>query len=216
MIDWLNPTATLFASFAGAWAAFKLQAADKARDLRRANITAANRALLTMMQQANTLKLYQIDQINPHREHPGRHFSIQATLPYELEALRFDFGSLGFFDSPKEQQILFELSVEERRFIEALRAINARSELKLMEIDPKLNVAGFLDGGSYGSGDLKAALGQPLYSKLERLTNDVIYHVDRTNDSIVEMKDKFLSAANARYPGTTFVNFELPGAPLTP
>ena len=216
MIDLLNPIATLFASFAGAWAAFKLQSADKNRDIRRANITAANRALLTLMQQANTLKLYQTDQINPHRENPGRHFAIRATLPYELETLRFDFGSLGFFDSPKEQQILFELSVEERRFIEALRAINARSELMLSEADPKLSAAGFLDGGSYTGADLQAALGQPLYKKLERLTNDVIYHVDRTNDSIVEMKDKFLLAANARYPDTKFVNFEFLGTQPVP
>lgn len=210
MVDWLNPTTTLFASFAGAWAAFKLQSADKARDIRRANITAANRALLTMMQQANTLRLYQTDHINPHREHSGRHFAIRPTLPYELEALRFDFGSLSFFDSPKEQQLLFDLSIEERRFIEALRAVNARSDLMISEIEPKLNAAGFLDGGSYGGGDFREALGQPLYNKLERLTSDMIYHVDRTNDSIIEMKGKFLLAANARYPGTKFVNFEFP------
>lgn len=76
MIDWLNPLATLIASFGGAWAAFKLQASDKASDTRRANVVAANRILLTLMQQANTLKLCQKDQIDPYRDSPGRHFEI--------------------------------------------------------------------------------------------------------------------------------------------
>jgi hypothetical protein len=208
MIDLVNPAATLIASFAGAWAAFKLQASDKARDVRLAHIAALNSTLMTMMRQTNTLKLYQADHINPHREHPGRHITIRPTLPYDLDALRFDFSSLNFLDTSREQQLLFELSVEERRFIETLRAINARSDLMLTELDPKLSAAGFLDGGSYEGGEVKAALGQPLYNKLERLTNDVIYHVDRTDASLQEMKNKLLASARKRYPKTTFVDFE--------
>ncbi|GAB3366939.1 hypothetical protein GCM10027431_09720 [Lysobacter rhizosphaerae] len=210
MIDLINPIATLIASFGGAWAAFKLQSVDKARDVRRTNIVAANRALLTMMQQANTLKLIQIEQIDPHRESRGRHFSIRATLPHELDTFRFDFKSLDFLDGPHEQQLLFELSVEERRFIETLRAINARSELLLTEVDPKLNAAGFLDGGSYSGDELMGALGQPLCSKLKRLTDDVVFHVDKTNESIIGLKGKFRSLAKARYPSAKFVDFDFP------
>jgi hypothetical protein len=211
MIDWINPAATLAASFGGAWAAFRLQSVEKARDIRRTNIAAANRTLMTMMQQANTLKLYQKDHIDPHRLHPGRHFAIRAILPYELDTLLFDFKSLDFLDSPKEQQLIFELSVEERRYVESLKAINARSNLLLAEVDPKLASAGFRDGGTYGSDDLMEVLGQPLCNKLKRLTDDVVYHVDRTNESLVTMKDKFLGAAKARYPKAKFVNFEFPG-----
>jgi hypothetical protein len=216
-IDWINPVATLVASFAGAWAAFKLQSVEKARDTDRANVSAANRTLLTMMQQANTLKLYQQDQIDPSRDNPGRHLAIRPTLPFELESLRFDFKSIDFFSSPNEQQLLFDLSVEERRFIEALRAINARSELLLTQVQPKLAAAGFLDSGSYDGEIFMQALGQPLYNALKRLTDDVIYHVDRTNGSIVEMKDRFRAAAKARYSRATFVDFEFPDAtPATP
>ena len=208
MIDWLNPTATLIASFGGAWAAFRLQTVDKTRDTRRTNIVAANRALLIMMQQANTLKLFQNDQIDPQREFPGRHFAIRATLPYEYDGLRFDFKSLDFLDSAVEQQILFELSVEERRFIETLRAINARSELLLTYVDPKLAENGFRDGGSYTKTDIENTLGQPLCNRLQRLTDDVVFHVDRTIKSIDEMKTRFRSMAIARYPEAKLVDFE--------
>jgi hypothetical protein len=111
-MDWINPTATLVASFAGAWAAFKLQSMEKARDTQQANVTAINRVLTTLMQQANTLKLYQRDHINPFRDHGGRHLAIRATLPYELDTLSFDLESLSFFASKAERQIIFELSIE--------------------------------------------------------------------------------------------------------
>ena len=216
MTDWLNPAATLVASFAGAWSAFKLHAFDKAKDIRRENIAAVNRILLTMMQQANTLKLYQLDQIDPHRDNPGRHFAIRATLPYDLESFKFDFKSLDFFDTAEEQQLAFDLSVEERRYIEALKAINARSQLLLTEVDSKLSLAGFLDGGEYSGAQLKSAIGQPLYNKLERLTDDVIYHVDRTSESICEMQTSLLRIAKARFAKAKFITFEIPDAKAAP
>jgi len=209
-MDWINPTATLVASFAGAWAAFKLQSMEKARDTQQANVTAINRVLTTLMQQANTLKLYQRDHINPFRDHGGRHLAIRATLPYELDTLSFDLESLRFFASKAERQIIFELSIEERRFVEALKAINARSELLLEKVEPKLAAAGFLDGGEYEKKDFIAALGQPLYNALERLTNDVVFHVDRNNDSILEMKDRIRSIAKLRFPRERFIDFDLP------
>jgi len=209
MVDWLNPLATLAASFAGAWAAFRLQASDKSKEVRRSNIAAANQALFIMMQQANTLSLYQHDHINPNRNHPGCHLAIQASLPYELDKLRFDFASLEFLDSAKERQLTFELSIEEQRYLEALRAINARSEIILTEVHPRMSAAGFLDGGTYDANQIINAIGQPLFKKLERLTNDMIWHVDRTSESIVVMKDRFLSAVRTKYPGVNFVDFEL-------
>jgi hypothetical protein len=215
MNDILNPLATLVASFAGAWAAFRLHALDKSREQDRSNIAAANRALMTLMQQANELKLYQRDHVDPKRNHPGRHLGIQAILSYEVGDLRFDLRSLDFLSTPAEQQLLFELTVEERRYMEALKAINARSDLLVDEVQPKLMAAGFDDGAEYTSGQFIAALGQPVYNKLKRLTDDVIYHVDRTSDSICEMKDKFRSAVIKRYPEASFINFEFPDGSST-
>jgi hypothetical protein len=205
--DWLNPVATLIASFGGAWAAFKLQASERTSEVRRKNVAAANQALFVMMRQANTLRLYQHDHINPHRSHPGRHLAIQATLPHETESLKFDFSSLDFLDQPKEQQLLFDLSIEERRYVEAIRAINARSEIILNQVHPRASAAGLLDGSSYGKSEMLSAIGQPLYNMLERLTTDMIWHVDRTSDSIVATKDKLLSVVRARYPDVKFVDF---------
>lgn len=210
MIDWINPTATLVASFAGAWAAFKLQSIEKSNDSRKSNVTAVNSVLITLMQQANTLKLYQRDHVDPHRGSPGRHLTIRPTLSFDLDMLRFDFGSLGFFNSQSERQVIFDLSIEERRFIETLQAINARSNLITTQVEPKLEAAGFLDGAEYEGNDFVSALGQPLYSTLKRITDDVISQVDKNNESILKMKDEIRAISKARFTKEKFVNFEFP------
>ena len=211
MTDILNPLATLIASFGGAWAAFRLQAIEKSRDADRSNIAALNRALMVMMQQVNELKIYQKDHIDPQRNNPGRHLAILPTLPLDLESLRFDFKSLDFLSSAAEQQLLFELSIEERRYVESLKSINARSEVILSEVQPVLMAAGFEDSVAYTDAQFIAALGQPVYKKLQRLTDDVIRHVDLASESICLMRDRFRAVALKRYPKAKLVNFEFIG-----
>jgi hypothetical protein len=60
-IDAINPLTTLTAAFAGAWCAFKLEARYKQEEEKKVQIAAGNRAISVLMQQANTLKLFQID-----------------------------------------------------------------------------------------------------------------------------------------------------------
>ncbi|WP_162456607.1 hypothetical protein [Pseudoxanthomonas kalamensis] len=207
-MDWINPLATVAASFAGAWAAFKLQSTQQKNEEVQKNITAANRTLLTLMQQVNELKLFQIDQLDPYRESPARHIQILPTLPYSTESLKFDFQSLSFFNTKGGFQILFELSVEERRYIEALKAINERSLMMRDSIHPMLIAAGFDEKSLYSKDDYLNALGESLYMQLKRLTNQVYYHVDRTIDSIYEMNERFKTETKKKYPKATLVNFE--------
>lgn len=126
-IDIIDALATLIAAFAGAWFAFLYQNRQKQSQERKENISAGNRALATLLQQANTLKLYQKDIIDPRRDDPGMHIAIQPTLPYREDALAFDIQSLDFLLAPKYAEVVFELIVEEERYREVLKAINARS-----------------------------------------------------------------------------------------
>lgn len=210
MIDWVNPAATLIASFGGAWAAFKLQSWEKARETDRGNINAINRAITTLLEQANTLKLFQRDHIEPNRQNPGRHLAMRPLLPFDLGRMQFDFASLDFLSTASERQTVFNLSIEEQRFAETLKAINARSDLILTEVDPRLAAAGFEDGGSYGADEFMRVLGQPLHNKLERLTNDVIDLVDKSCSSLMELKDELRAVGKGRYPRQKFIDFVFP------
>lgn len=207
--DIINPLATLVAAFVGAWAAFRLQTIQKQGDEKSIHIAAGNRALSTLMQQANTLKLFQNDFIAPLRNDPGRHIGMQPVLPYQEDALHFDLRSLDFLAEPRHQETLFELSIEENRFREALKAINARSRLHFEVIQPMLMAAGFRDGHTYTGEQFCAAVGEFNYTHLKRLSDAVVLHVDRSVESLTAMKDRLRRTLSERYPDGRFINFQL-------
>lgn len=207
--DIINPFATLVAAFAGSWAAFKLEQFQKNRQDTEANIAAGNRALMILLQQANTLKLFQFDFIELFRDSPGRHIQIQPALPYQEDSLTFDIRSLEFLLSPKHQQVLLDLVLEENRYREAIKAINTRSRHHFEVVQPKLASAGIRDGGAYTGEQYRTAIGDHDYIHLQRLTDAVVLHVDRTVESLVAMKNRLREALLQRYPQGKFIDFEL-------
>jgi hypothetical protein len=207
--DIVNPLATLIAAFMGAWAAFRLQTIQKRGDEIRTNIAAGNRALSTLMQQANTLKLFQIDFIAPFRNDPGRHIAIRPSLPYQEDALPFDHRSLDFLSRPAQQQTLFELSIEENRFREAIKAINVRSRHHFEVVQPMLSAAGLQEGAEYTEEQFRTAIGELHYIHLKRLTDAVVMHVDRTVESLCATKGRLRKILAEQYPKGQFIDFEL-------
>lgn len=206
--DVSNPLATLIAAFVGAWAAFRLQHQKELDDQRRARIAAGNRALFTLLQQANTLKLFQRDFIDPNRDHPGRHLQMQPVLPYE-DTLHFEVNQLDFLATPKHQQVLFDLVLEESRYREAIKSINTRSTLHLEQIQPKLSAAGIVHGQEYTGEQYHRDLGDFLYQHLRSTTDAVVFHVDTTVASLVAMKNRLRVALLELYPKERFIDFEL-------
>lgn len=211
--DIVNPLATLIAAFAGAWLAFVYQNRQKTIDEVRQNISAGNRSLITLFQQANTLKLYQIDIIERHRKSPGRHIQMRPTLAFQEGSLSFEIKSLDFLLPPDTAQVLLDLILEEARYSEAIKAINARSQHHFTVVQPKLESAGIVEGGEYSDQDFRNALGELDYMNLKRLTDAVVLHVDRTIETLVSMKNRLREALVAKYPDGKFINFELLNEP---
>lgn len=211
--DIVNPLATLVAAFAGAWLAFVYQNRQRANEEVRQNISAGNRALVTLFQQANSLKLYQIDIVEPHRNSPGRHIQVRPTLPFQEDSLSFDVRALDFLLVPETTQVVLDLILEEARYREAIKAINARSRLHFAVVQPKLESAGIREGGEYSGQDFRNALGELDYMHLKRLTDAVVLHVDRTIESLVAIKDRLRTALVGKYPAGKFINFELLNEP---
>lgn len=207
--DIVSSLSTLTAAFAGAWFAFIYQNRQKASEEIRQNISAGNRALVVLFQQVNALKLYQLDMIELHRNSPARHIQIRPTLPFQEESLVFDIKSLDFLLMPDSAQIVLDLILEEARYRETIKAINARSEHHFSVVQPKLERAGIVEGGEYSEQDFRLALGDLDYVHLKRLTDSVVMHVDRTTGSLISTKEQLRKALIEKYPMGNFINFEL-------
>ena len=134
--------ATLLAAFFGAYFAYRLQDKAKMRAERKSNISAANQALFMVFQQVNSLKLYQVDMIDPVRNHPAKFIAMQAVLHEKHEDIQFDFSSLGFLLNTKHKQIVLDLFIEQQRFREAIKAINYRSALHIQQAQPAPGACG--------------------------------------------------------------------------
>ena len=201
--------ATLLAAFFGAWFAYRLQDKANVREEQASNINAANRALFTVFQQVNSLKVFQYDMIDPVRNHPMKFIAMQPVLREQHEDLQFDFSKLGFLLNTKHKQIVLDLFIEQQRFREAIKAINYRSALHIQQLQPALERAGIQEGVDYPIEALAKTLDPLLYKLLQRATEQVVYHVDRTVGSLNEVKGKMIKAFKELYPEGDFLNFEL-------
>jgi hypothetical protein len=204
----LPPVATLLAAFFGAWFAYRLQSKAKEKERKAANMTAANRAIFTVFQMVNSLHQYRRDIINPYRDRPGMAVAMPATLPQTHERTEFDFDSLSFLLGTTHKKIVFDLFIEEQRFGEAIKAINYRSDLVVQQMQPALVRAGIQEGAEYSQKALAQALDPLLYKSLERTTEQVVFHVDRTRESLQATKTKMLKAFRELFPDGDFLDFE--------
>ncbi len=214
----LQPIATLLAAFSGTWFAYRLQDRAKAREEKASNISAANRALFTIFQQINSLKVFQLDIIDPVRKHPLKFIAMRPVLNEKYEDIQFDFHSLEFLLNTKHKQILLDLFVEQQRFHGAINAINYRSELHF-EAQPAFERIGIKEDVDYPPETLikalKEALGPRLYKSLQSVTDQVVYQVDPTVGSLEEIKEKMIKAVKELYPEGDFLNFKPLDKPAT-
>lgn len=204
----LPSLATLLAAFFGAWFAYRLQNKAKEKERKAKDMTSANRAIFTVFQMVNSLHQYRRDIINPYRDKPGMAVAMPSTLPQTHERTEFDFESLSFLLGTTHKKIVFDLFIEEQRFGEALKAINYRSALVVHQMQPALVGAGIQEGADYPQETFAQALGPLLYKSLQRATEQVVFHVDLTVESLRDTKSKMLKAFRELFPGSDFLDFE--------
>ena len=208
---WANivtATLTLFAAFIGAYSAFKLEATDRRRREIRTEIGAGNRALFTLIRFWNDLAVIRHQTITPLRNHPGRAIVIRPLAAFKLSSLSIDVSELTFLFTQNEGTLLSQLLVEEDRFHSLALALRQRSSLHSDVVQPALARAGIEEGCEYDRERFRAALGDHLLLTIERLTDEIIEHLDQTLHSISETVDELRNTLLRLYPGESFASFE--------
>jgi|SRR3990170_7654293 len=204
----ITALATLAAAYFGALFAFKFQERKEERKILTNNIAAGNRAMFLLFRQFNELSVIQKQIIEPARTHPAKFVVMRPALPLNYESLRFEVNNLSFLLETKHRQVLMDLLIEEGRFHAAVQALNKRSKVHLHDVQPVLEKAGIVEGGDYSLSQLRDAMGNRLFTQLNRATDQMINHIDDSIKSLLQMGDKLYEVLKELYPGETFIRFK--------
>ncbi len=103
-----------------------------------------------------------------------------------------------------------ELSVAEQKYEKALDGINARSNMHLNEVQPRLEISGIKEGGDYRLEDIERALGNKLLVTIQQSTLEVINHVDETINYLETIGKKLSDLLKTMFPDEKVLNISMP------
>lgn len=207
---YLPALTTLFAVYLGAKYAFDLHSNKEKIEIQNRNIVIGNLTIFDITRMINSLLAYQRQIIDPVRNKPSVFLEMSPTLFLPKEDLTIKFDDLSFLLELGDPNLLGELSVAEQKYEKALDAINARSNMHLREVQPRLEMAGVKEGGDYKMQEIESALGNRLFVSIKRATSEVIAHVDETIYSLEEIGRKLSDLLKKNFPLKKVFNISVP------
>lgn len=201
--------ATLLAAFYGAKYAFQFQRDKEEKENKEKQILHGNLAIFNLTRMANTLYVYRRQFIEPLRGKPTAFLEMHPSLDLLEDDINFNVENLFFLLKADSINFVGELMVEKSRFQSALDAINDRSRVHRLEVQPTLEKAGFVQGGNYTLEQIEEILGQRLYHTITSSTDQVINHVDETINSLKSAGGKLSSLLKGIFPGEQVISFVL-------
>ena len=196
-------------TFVGAYVAFELNTRERKQNIEDAQVAAANRALFALITRLNMLSDIKQKHIDPFRNDPARFVNMHALPPLEYRSPILDIQSLSFLLETNSRQLILSLLLEEQRFQDAIQAINLRSSLHHESAQPRLAQAGIFTEMECKRSQIDDALGFLLSASLSNATNNVIFHVDSTCESLDETIKKAADQFKSIFPYRYFLKFEL-------
>lgn len=214
--DVLAALASLVASFAGAWAAFKLQTHEKKAVEDEKAVGAANRAIFTVYALWNVLEQYRKEVLEQFRGRPDAWLNLAAHPAPPVKVEGFHASGLQFLLERGHSSVYASLMLEEQRFNLAIDLIRSRSNLVLNAAFPRMAAAGFKVGHPQALDDVENALGEDICHKLRRTTEAIYQNVGEDLASLRALYSELKQALETLFPGRKFVQVDFnepPGAP---
>lgn len=210
--SYIPALATLVAAFYGAKFAFQFQSNKELIDEKKQRIVSANSAIFTLSRMANDLFNYQRDFINPVRNNKGAFIELRPTLHLEKEHIKLNIESLYFILQLEDRNLLGEIINVEEQYKLAIEIINQRSKIHIEEVQPIMEKAGFLSGNTniVSAMEIEKILGNRIYSTILEISNDVIFNVDNTIESLKTVATKLKTCIKHTYPNEVIISFVLP------
>jgi hypothetical protein len=194
----------LLTTFAGATLAFRLNLAREAEKEADRKKQAMNTALFVLVQQDNAIRQILRD-YEARTSDFERAFNLPANKPPEYAHLKVPISDLVFLlDS--HPQLLFELSIEQERFDQALDAVRIRNAFYVEEVQPAIERTGML-GRTVTILEAEKLLGQRIFGAAMNQAKTVLDHVSSSKVSIPLAVTQLRAAAKDQFPGAPFVNY---------
>lgn len=206
--------ATLVAAFIGAWIAFALESKSRAAEKRERDLDAANRILYVLYERLNTIKLFQIDFVNPTRDNPAQMISMGPVHDFRAPSSEFEANEVSFLFKTSYKPLMLSLHVVNEQFHEAVNAIRVRSHLHLNVYQPLLERAGYQMGQEITNVHIENAIGERNYQMLRQSTEAVVHNVDTFVERGDQLRSKLISAFADLFSENEVFMFELLDEPI--
>jgi hypothetical protein len=202
---------TLVGTLVGATLAFISQLALRRKEEKKGELLAAHRILFCLLQQTNTIVLFQNDYVTPHAQSPVKFIEVPATSQFDLSKNLFDFSSFGFLLKSQEgRQIMYDLYLAQESYVETLRAINERSRLHRELLQPKMAELGLGNGKPVDLAELPSQLGPLVHGTLLNSTDQMLSILRATFKKLLAAKIKFRAYSVTYFRTNDFTDFDFP------
>lgn len=196
----------LVGTFAGALLAFRLQGYGEELKETARRKAALNRAILVLAAQHNEVRT-SLQELSAYTTKLDRAFNMPASQPPESIDLRQQLDDLSFLIETGHPQLIFDLFIEQIRFDQAMQMIRTRNTFYVNEVQPKL--AEVLPNGTRATEEeIRELLGERLFVGAVTGGEQVHFHLDGSNTSILEAMSKTRLVSKEIFPNVKFLTFE--------
>ncbi|MDO9006657.1 MAG: hypothetical protein Q7U80_00395 [Thiobacillus sp.] len=203
--DLLAALASLIATFAGAWAAFRFESKRRNREEEEKRIGAANHAIYVIYHYWNILEQFRKEVLEPHRGQVGAWLNLAAHPAAPVATDRFHPAELQFLLQEGQPDAYVTLMLEEQRFLLAMNLIQEHSRIVLGEVFPRMARAGIAVGQALPQAHVEEVLGVDVTHKLKQITTAIYKNVDEDLPSLIAAHEKLRSTMKALFPKKKFL-----------
>lgn len=199
---------TLFGTFMGATLAFRLNEQKEEAETARKQREALNRALFILIRQHNAIIQLKRDM----DAYPSPHhlaFNMPALKPPSYTDLVQHITDLEFLIDSSNPNLLFNLTIEQERFHQAIDSLRIRNEFYVNEVQPQL-AATRLNGKNVTPAEAETLLGERIFAGAMSGARHAKKHFDDSTESIPEVIEALRALAKELFPKHKFLAYQFP------
>jgi hypothetical protein len=198
-IPWyVQPIATLVASFTGAGFAFLLAGRRIKNDETNKQIAAINRAVIVLFNMYGNLESYRQDFTQDFSDRDDAWLNAPVKPAKAWGIIHFDSEALAFLLERKQPNLYAELLLCECNFSELSQLIEKRDEIMLQQAHPAL---GKFRGQPMPESDIHEALGPHVTLQLKQLWRGINERLVQQIDTTKKLHERLRDAAVGIHPG---------------